>query len=148
MITVKGQTEMDKYIVGHIIDPSVPNIEFKNITFDCKTIKDASGHIFVRQKERTMSNKSICQALAEAQIRLKEHNIDLSNYSYKMTEETFKKVIEECCELTVFTPPEVHELERGKAKIYGIPVEIVDDPIELSERRELDDKNTAEDKEL
>ena len=49
MITVKGQANMDRFIIGHIIDPSVPNIEFKNITFDCKTIKDASGHIFVQQ---------------------------------------------------------------------------------------------------
>ncbi len=51
MITVKGKTDMDRFIIGHIIDPSVPNIEFKNITFDCKTIKDASGHIFVQQVE-------------------------------------------------------------------------------------------------
>ena len=50
MITVKGQADMDRFIIGHIIDPSVSNIEFKNITFNCKTIKDASGHIFVRQK--------------------------------------------------------------------------------------------------
>ena len=50
MITVKGQADTDRFIIGHIIDPSAPNVEFKNITFDCKTIKDASGHIFVRQK--------------------------------------------------------------------------------------------------
>lgn len=50
MITVKGQTDIDKFIIGHIIDPSAANVEFKNITFDCKTIKDASGHIFVQQK--------------------------------------------------------------------------------------------------
>ena len=50
MITVKGKTDMDRFIIGHIIDPSAPNVEFKNITFDCKMIKDASGHIFVRQK--------------------------------------------------------------------------------------------------
>lgn len=50
MITVKGQADADLAIISHIIDPSAPNVEFKNITFDCKTIKDASGHIFVRQK--------------------------------------------------------------------------------------------------
>lgn len=50
MITVKGKADADWSIVSHIIDLSTPNIEFENITFDCKTIKDASGHIFVRQK--------------------------------------------------------------------------------------------------
>lgn len=50
MITVKGETNIDKFIIGHIIDPNVSNVEFKNITFDCKIIKDASGHIFVRKK--------------------------------------------------------------------------------------------------
>lgn len=50
MITVKGKADADWAIISHIIDPSALNVEFKNITFDCKTIKDASGHIFVRQK--------------------------------------------------------------------------------------------------
>ena len=50
MITVKGKANADWAIVSHIIDLGAPNVEFENITFDCKTIKDASGHIFVRQK--------------------------------------------------------------------------------------------------
>ena len=50
MITVKGKADADWAIISHIIDLGAPNVEFENITFDCKTIKDASGHIFVRQK--------------------------------------------------------------------------------------------------
>lgn len=50
MITVKGQADADLAIISHIIDPSAPNVEFKNITFDCKTIKDADGNVFVRQE--------------------------------------------------------------------------------------------------
>jgi len=50
MITVKGKADADWAIISHIIDLGAPNVEFENITFDCKTIKDASGHIFARQK--------------------------------------------------------------------------------------------------
>ena len=50
MITVKGQADIDRFIISRIIDPSAPNIEFKNITFDCKTIKDADGNVFFRQE--------------------------------------------------------------------------------------------------
>lgn len=77
---------------------------------------------------------SLMEALFDAQMRLKEYNVDLSGYSYKMTMETFKKLIEECQGMTGITQIEVLKfVERGKHKIYGIPVEIVDDPIELSE---------------
>ena len=73
------------------------------------------------------------EALFEAQMRLKEYNVDLSGYSYKMTTETFKKLIEECKEMTGITLIDVQKfVEKNETKIYGIPVEIVDDPIELS----------------
>lgn len=48
MITIKDQTDMDRFIISRIIDPSAPKIEFKNITFNCKMIKDASGNVFVK----------------------------------------------------------------------------------------------------
>lgn len=50
MVSVKGTaSELEKEILGGIIEPNCPNIEFKNITFDCKSIKDAAGHIFINQ---------------------------------------------------------------------------------------------------
>ena len=48
MVTIKNETEFDKYVVSHIINPSKPNIKFHNITFDCETIEDASGNVFAR----------------------------------------------------------------------------------------------------
>lgn len=47
MVTIKNGTEFDKYVVSHIEKPSNPNIKFHNITFDCETIEDASGNVFV-----------------------------------------------------------------------------------------------------
>lgn len=50
MVSVKGTaSKLEKEILGGIIEPNCPNIEFKNITFDCKSIKDAAGHIFINQ---------------------------------------------------------------------------------------------------
>ena len=50
MVSVKGTaSELEKEILSGIIEPNCPNIEFKNITFDCKSIKDAAGHIFINQ---------------------------------------------------------------------------------------------------
>ena len=50
MVSVKGTaSRLEKEILNGIIEPNCPNIEFKNITFDCKSIKDAAGHIFINQ---------------------------------------------------------------------------------------------------
>lgn len=50
MVSVKGTaSKLEKEILNGIIEPNCPNIEFKNITFDCKSIKDAAGHIFINQ---------------------------------------------------------------------------------------------------
>lgn len=47
-VSVKGTaSKLEMEILGGIIDPDCPNIEFKNVTFDCKSIKDAAGHIFI-----------------------------------------------------------------------------------------------------
>lgn len=48
MVKIKGDSPFDKYVVQNIEDCMTENIAFHNITFDCKTIKDASGNVFVR----------------------------------------------------------------------------------------------------
>lgn len=56
MVKVRGDmTEMDKFIVGNIIHPDKPNIRFHNITFECETIEDASGNVFVWACKRERS---------------------------------------------------------------------------------------------
>ena len=51
MITVSHPiTDLDRMIVGNIIDPLAPKIHFKKNTFDCETIEDAVGNVFVKQK--------------------------------------------------------------------------------------------------
>lgn len=47
MITIKNGTKLDEDLISHILNPSKPNIKFHNITFDCETIEDASGNVFV-----------------------------------------------------------------------------------------------------
>ena len=47
MVTIKNGTKFDEDVASHIINPSEPNIKFYNITFDCETIEDASGNVFV-----------------------------------------------------------------------------------------------------
>ena len=43
MIKIKGEgTSLDWQIINGIKDVSVKNIEFKNVTFECETITDAS----------------------------------------------------------------------------------------------------------
>lgn len=48
MVTIKNGTKFDEDLVSHILNPSKPNIKFHNITFDCETIEDSSGNVFVR----------------------------------------------------------------------------------------------------
>ena len=58
MIKIKGEgTSLDWQIVNSIKDVSVKNIEFKNITFECETITDSAGHVFVRQESREKQNE-------------------------------------------------------------------------------------------
>lgn len=142
MITVKGQADIDRFIIGHIIDPSAPNVEFKNITFDCKTIKDASGHIFVRQiaadflqlrREERAMRELIIQAMEEARLRLIESNVDLSNYSYKITRDTFAKLVDE---LGPWVRVPMSSNGQPKLRLFDILVEIVDDAVELSPKGE------------
>ena len=58
MVSVKGTaSKLEMEILGGIIEPNCPNIEFKNVTFDCKSIKDAAGHIFINQTYCNESDK-------------------------------------------------------------------------------------------
>ena len=58
MIKIKGEgTLLDWQIINSIKDVSVKNIEFKNIIFECETITDAAGHVFVRQESREKQNE-------------------------------------------------------------------------------------------
>lgn len=50
MIKIKGEgTSLDWQIINSIKDVSVKNIEFKNVTFECETIIDASGNLFEKR---------------------------------------------------------------------------------------------------
>ena len=59
MIKIKGEgTSLDWQIINSIKDVSAKNIELKNITFECETITDAAGHIFVRQRSKEGENET------------------------------------------------------------------------------------------
>ena len=81
----------------------------------------------------------ISQAMKEAQLRLRGYNVDLSNYSYKITRDTFAKLVDELGPLVSVPMPSNGQL---KMRLFNILVEIVDDAVELSpiidERREND----------
>ena len=52
MIKIKGEgTSLDWQIINSIKDVSAKNIEFKNITFECQTITDASGNLFEKREK-------------------------------------------------------------------------------------------------
>ena len=52
MVMIKGNiTPLEMVIIGSIKDVSVKNIEFKNITFDVETIRDAAGNVFAKRKK-------------------------------------------------------------------------------------------------
>jgi hypothetical protein len=58
MVSFKGTaSELEMEILGGIIEPDKPNIEFKNTIFDCESIKDAAGHIFINQTYCNESDK-------------------------------------------------------------------------------------------
>lgn len=51
MVTIKGNpTPVDMNIISSIVDRQAKNIEFKNISFYCESIKDALGNVFVKRK--------------------------------------------------------------------------------------------------
>lgn len=51
-------TALDMSIVNSIKNVAVKNIELKNIIFECETITDAAGHVFVRQESREKQNEA------------------------------------------------------------------------------------------
>ena len=46
-----AQTILDWQIINSIKDVSAKNVEFKNITFECETITDASGNLFEKREK-------------------------------------------------------------------------------------------------
>lgn len=52
MVTIKGDPTPIEYmsIINSIVDPQAKNIELKNISFYCESIKDALGNVFVKRK--------------------------------------------------------------------------------------------------
>lgn len=51
MVTIKGNpTPIDMSIINSIVDPQAKDIELKNISFYCESIKDALGNVFVKRK--------------------------------------------------------------------------------------------------
>ena len=53
MIIIKNNlTPLDATIINSIKDLNSMHVKFKNITFDCETIEDASGHVFVRKPKQ------------------------------------------------------------------------------------------------
>ena len=49
MVTIKGDiSSLERMMLQGIKNPLAQNIKFTNVTFDCKTIEDASGHLFIR----------------------------------------------------------------------------------------------------
>ena len=49
MIRIKGDiSQLERLMIQGIKNPLAQNIKFTNVTFDCQTIEDASGHLFIR----------------------------------------------------------------------------------------------------
>ena len=49
MVKIKGDiSQLEMLMLQGIKNPMAQNIKFFNVTFDCQTIEDASGHLFIR----------------------------------------------------------------------------------------------------
>lgn len=53
MIKTKGTiSPLEGMILQGIKNPMAQNIKFINVIFDCQTIEDASGHLFIRVENK------------------------------------------------------------------------------------------------
>ena len=53
MVRIKGDiSPLEGNIIQGIKNPMARNIKFTNVTFDCQTIEDASGHLFIRVENK------------------------------------------------------------------------------------------------
>lgn len=53
MVKIKGNiSPLEGMILKGIKNPMAQNIKFTNVTFDCQTIEDASGHLFIRVENK------------------------------------------------------------------------------------------------
>ena len=54
MVTIKGDISLlERLMIQGIKNPMARNIKFTNVTFTCETIEDASGHLFIRVKNKS-----------------------------------------------------------------------------------------------
>ena len=53
MVIIKGDiSSLEGFMLQGIKNPMAQNIKFTNVTFDCQTIEDASGHLFIRVENK------------------------------------------------------------------------------------------------
>ena len=53
MVKIKGAiSSLEGMILQGIKNPLSQNIKFINVVFDCQTIEDASGHLFIRVENK------------------------------------------------------------------------------------------------
>ena len=53
MVRIKGNiSPLEGMILQGIKNPLSQNIKFINVIFDCQTIEDASGHLFIRVENK------------------------------------------------------------------------------------------------
>lgn len=59
MVKIKGAiSSLEGMILQGIKNPLSQNIKFINVIFDCQTIEDASGHLFIRvENEKSQSEE-------------------------------------------------------------------------------------------
>lgn len=79
MVTFKGTpTNEEATILFNIIDADTPNIEFRNISFYCESIKDASGRIFkkVRHGYWIFDSEAMTLACSECGDMFKFDDVD------------------------------------------------------------------------
>ena len=58
MVKFKGDSPFAMKIVNSIINPNAKNVRFLDFTFECETIIDAAGHVFVRQRSKEGENET------------------------------------------------------------------------------------------
>lgn len=60
MVIIKGDiSSLEKMMLQGIKNPMAWNIKFINVTFDCQTIEDASGHLFIRVENKNQPEKEL-----------------------------------------------------------------------------------------
>ena len=66
-VVIKGSEPFDVMIASNIVNCQTANIKFKNISFQCETIEDAAGTVFVKMPsaQPEWNNHTVACLLAE-----------------------------------------------------------------------------------